>query len=95
MVSFVTNKRFRLRTFVLEPNSNKSVPIGTIACVREYLIKLGFDEVFDNAESKGQPLFPLICAIISYRHTENFSVEGCGRWLESMEVRNGLGIRGR
>ena len=92
---FFCDKQFRLGTFVLELNSNKSVPIGTIACVREYLIKLGSDEVFDNVKSKGQPLFPLICAIISYRLMENFSAEGCGRWLESMEVRNGLGIRGK
>ncbi|MGE4212705.1 MAG: transposase [Candidatus Methanomethylophilaceae archaeon] len=69
------------------------MPIGTIACVREYLEKLGFDEVFNRSKSKGQALFPLVCAIISYRLTENFSVEGCGRWLESSEVRNELGIR--
>ncbi|MFA7065107.1 MAG: transposase [Bacilli bacterium] len=93
IVSSVTNKQFRLRTFVLEPNTNKSVPIGTIACVREYLTKLGFDDLFDNSKSKGHPLFQLVCAIISYRLTENFSVEGCGRWLESSEVRNELGIR--
>lgn len=91
----MTQKHFRLRTFVLEPNNNKSVPIGTIACVREYLTKLGFDEVFDNAKSRGHSLFPLVCAIISYRLTENFSVEGCGRWLESSEVRNELGIRSK
>jgi len=72
---------------------NKSVPIGTIACVREYLEKLGFDEVFNRSKSKGQAPFPLVCAIISYRLTGNFSAEGCGRWLESPEVRNGPGIR--
>jgi transposase len=42
---------------------------------------------------KGEPLFPLVCAIISYRLTENYSTEGCGRWLSSKEVRNELGIR--
>lgn len=61
--------------------------------MREYLTKLGFDRVFNDAKNKGQPLFPLVCAIISYRLTENFSVEGCGRWLKSPEVRNELGIR--
>ncbi|MGE4212305.1 MAG: hypothetical protein AB7E75_02955 [Candidatus Methanomethylophilaceae archaeon] len=61
--------------------------------MREYLEKLGFDEVFNRSKSKGQALFPLVCAIISYRLTENFSVEGCGRWLESPEVRNEPGIR--
>ncbi len=90
----MTPSNFRLRTFVLEPNENKSLPIGTIACVREYLGKLGSDRVFIDAKNRGHPLFPLVCAIISYRLTENFSVEGCGRWLESPEVRNELGIRG-
>ena len=90
----MTTKHFRLRTSVLEPNENKSVPIGTIACVREYLEKLGLDRVFNDAKNRGHSLFPLVCAIISYRLTENFSVEGCGRWLESPEVRNELGIRG-
>ena len=89
----MTTKQFRLRTFILEPNDNKSLPIGTIACVKEYLEKLGLDDYFDGIKSRGEPLFPLVCALISYRLTENFSVEGCGRWLESKEVRNELGIR--
>lgn len=88
----MTTKQFRLRTFVLEPNGNKSLPIGTIAAVKEYLEKLGFDEFFDGIKGRGERLFPLVCALISYRLTENFSVEGCGRWLESPEVRNELGI---
>jgi len=62
--------------------------------VREYLGKLELDTVFNDAKSRGQPLFSLVCAIVSYRLTENFSVEGCGRWLEFPEVRNELGIRG-
>jgi len=58
---------------------NKSVPIGTIACVKEYLTRLGFDEIFNHSKNRGEPLFPLVCAIISYRLMENFSVEGCRR----------------
>ncbi|MDR1404708.1 MAG: hypothetical protein LBJ20_03980 [Candidatus Methanoplasma sp.] len=34
----------------------------------------------------------MVCAIISYRLTKNYSAEGCGRWLSSKEVRNELGI---
>jgi len=70
------------------------VPIGTIACVGEYLTKPDLDDLFDNSESGGHPLFRLVRAIISYRLTENFSVEGCGRRLESPEVGNEPGIRG-
>ena len=89
----MTRKQFRLRTFVLEPNKNKSLPIGTIATVNEYLGKLGLDGFFNGIKCRGEPLFPLVCSLISYRLTENFSAEGCGRWLESGEVRNELGIR--
>ena len=89
----MTTNRFRLRTFIIEQNKNKSLPIGTVAAVREYLSKLGFDGFFNCIKSKGVPLFPLVCSLISYRLTENFSVEGCGRWLSSKEVRNELGIR--
>ncbi len=91
--SFLTTKLFRPRTSVLEPDTNKSVPIGTMACVGEYLTKPGFDDLFDNYKSRGRPLFQLVCAIISYRLTENFSVEWCGRRLEPPEVRNEPGIR--
>ena len=92
--SSVTTKLFRPRTSVLEPNTDKSVPIGTIACVGEYLTKPGFDDPFYNFDSRGRPLFRLVRAIVSYRLTENLSVEGCGRRLRSPEVRNEPGIRG-
>jgi transposase len=81
------------RTRVPLPNNNKSLPIGTIAAVKEYLTKLGFDGFFNGLKERGIPLFPLVCALISYRLTENFSVEGCGRWLSSKEVRKELNIR--
>ncbi|MDR1405451.1 MAG: hypothetical protein LBJ20_07810 [Candidatus Methanoplasma sp.] len=86
-------KLFRPKTFVLEPNRNKSLPTGTIAFVKEYLRKLGLEDHFNKLKLKGEPLFPLVCAIISYRLTENYSAEGCGRWLSSEEVRNEFGIR--
>lgn len=91
--SFVTTKPFRPRTSVLEPNTNEPVPIGTMARVREYLTKPGFDDLFDNSKSRGCPLFRLVCAIVSYRLTEDFSVEGCGRRLGSPEVGNEPDIR--
>jgi transposase len=91
----VTTKQLRLRTCPIEPNDNKSLPIGTIAAVREYLLKLGLDEYFDGIKSKGIPLSPLVSALISYRLTENFSIEGCGRWLDSGEVRREFGIGGK
>jgi hypothetical protein len=61
----VSTKQYRLRTFVLEPNRNKSPPVGTIAFVKEYLGKLGLEDIFNGMKTKGEPLFPLVCAIIS------------------------------
>jgi len=61
--------------------------------VKEYLEKLGFDAFFDGIKERGEPLYPPVCALMSYRLTENFSIEGCGRWLGSPEVRNELGVR--
>jgi transposase len=63
-----------------------------MAAVKEYLGKLGLDEYFDGIKSKGTPLSSLVNALISYRLTENFSIEGCGRWLGLREVRKELGI---
>lgn len=65
-----------------------------MAFVKEHLGKLGPEAVFEKMKVEGEPLFPLVCAIVSYRFTENHSTEGCGRWLDSMEVGNELGIRG-
>ncbi|MDR1405481.1 MAG: hypothetical protein LBJ20_07965 [Candidatus Methanoplasma sp.] len=67
---------------------NKSLPTGTIAFVKEYLKKLGLGEYLNGLKLKGEPLFPLVCAIISYRLMENYSTEGCGRWLYSAEGMN-------
>jgi transposase len=49
--------------------------------------------MFAAIKRKGVPLFPLITALISYRLTENFSVEGCGRWLDSKDVRDIVGLK--
>ncbi|WP_148305802.1 IS1634 family transposase [Candidatus Methanoplasma termitum] len=89
----MTTKPLLPGTCSIEPNDNKSLPIGTITAVREFLGKLGLDEYFDGIKSGGSPLSPLVSALISYRLTENFSIQGCGRWLSSQEVRKELGIR--
>ena len=50
-------KTFRCRTFVLDLNENKSMPICTIAYVIEYLKKLEFNRVFNGSKSRGHPFF--------------------------------------
>ena len=85
----------RLRIDWIETNDNISIPIGTIAAVRYFMKRLELDELFPRFKGKGSELFSLAAALISYRLTENFSIEGCDRWLDSKEVRNELGIRGK
>ena len=80
------------RTNVQQSNENISVPIGTIRFVKEYLRKLGIGPVFARIKRKGVPLLPLIESLISYRLSENFSIEGYGRWLECSVIRNELGV---
>ena len=87
-------KQSKLRTNLIETNDNKSIPIGTVAAVRYFMEKLELDSLFPQFKGRGSELFALAAALISYRLTENFSIEGCGRWLQSKEVRNELGIRG-
>jgi transposase len=88
----VKSKQVAVRANALTANDNISVSAGTVAAVREYLNKLGLGPILRRIKRKGVPLFPLITALISYRLTENFSIDGCGRWLESKDVRDIIGL---
>ncbi len=85
----------KLRTNLVETNDNKSIPIGTIAAVLHFMRKLELDSLFPKFKGRGSELSALAAALICYRLTENFSIEGCGRWLKSAEVRHELGIKGK
>jgi len=88
----VKQKQVAVRAGSLTANDNISVPVGTVRTVREYLNKLGLGPVFSGLKRKGVPLFPLVTALVSYRLTENFSVDGCGRWLDDPDVRDVVGL---
>ena len=78
MLEFVM-KQTKLRTNLIETNDNKSIPIGTIAAVRHFMEKLELDSLFPKFKGRGSELFVPAAALICYRLTENFSIEGCGR----------------
>jgi len=88
----VKQKQVAARACVLTANDNISVPVGTVETVKEYLNKLGLGPVLAGIKRKGVPLLPLVTALVSYRLTENFSVDGCGRWLEDLAVRDIVGL---
>ena len=90
----MNQKQVAARADALTANDNISVPVGTVTAVREYLNKLGIGPVLADTKRKGVPLLPLVTALISYRLTENFSIDGCGRWLEDPAVRNIMGLKG-
>ena len=73
-------------------SGNIAVPIGTMEFVKEYADKLGLGPVFSRIKRKGVPLLPLVNSLAFYRLMENFSIEGCERWLENEVVRNSFDI---
>jgi len=89
----VKHKQIAVRAYSLTANDNISVPVGTVTAVKEYLNKLGLGPVLSEIKKKGEPLSPLVGALVSYRLTENFSVDGCGRWLEDPAVRDIVGLK--
>jgi transposase len=82
----VTNQSV-LRTDLIEVNKNKSIAIGTIRAVLIYSERSGLREALGPFKSKGVELHRLIEALVAYKLVENFSIEGCGRWLEDKDVR--------
>jgi len=87
----VTNQS-QLRTDLIKANDNKSIAIGTIRAVRIYSERLGLRQALSPFKSKGVGLHILIEALIAYKLVENFSIEGCGRWLEDKDVRAAFGL---
>jgi transposase len=87
----VTNQS-SLRTDLIERNDNKSIAIGTIRAVRIYSERLGLRQALAPFKSKGVELHKLIEALVAYKLVENFSIEGCGRWLENKDVRAAFGL---
>lgn len=81
-----------LRTDLIERNDNKSIAIGTIRAVRLYSERLGLREALSPYKSKGMELHKLIEALVAYKLVENFSIEGCGRWLKNKDVRAAFGL---
>lgn len=73
-------------------NGNKSIPMGTIRAVRLYSEKLGLSEMLDPLKEKGTALSKLVEALVAYKMGENFSIDGCGRWLEEPKVRQAFDL---
>jgi transposase len=74
-------KQTKLRTRVLEPNTNISFPVGTAIAVKKYGQKLDFEEIFSRFKKRGVELDRLVEALIAYRLTENESICRGSDWI--------------
>jgi transposase len=80
------NTQSNLGTVELLPTKNISFPIGTIRAVKKYYEKLGFSEVFLKHKCGGRNIDCLLQSYISYKLTENRSIEKASKWINRPEV---------
>ncbi len=76
----------KLRTYSITPNNNISFPIGTILAVEKLYDSLQFSPVFSKHKKKGLDINSLLKALISYKLTDNFSIDRAHKWINREEV---------
>lgn len=79
-------KKTKLRTYVIKSSNNISFPIGTALAVKEYSLKLGFENIFSKFKQRGNPLENLVEALITYRLSENQSLTRGSDWINRDNV---------
>ena len=76
----------KLSTFNITPNNNICFPVGTILAIQNQHEKLGFHHIFNKFKKKGRDLNSLITALVSYKLTDNFSINKVNEWINRQEV---------
>ena len=76
----------KLRTYSITPNNNISFPIGTILAVEKLYDLLHLSPVFSKHKKKGLDINSLLKALISYKLTDNFSIDRAHKWINREEV---------
>ena len=76
----------KLRTYELTPNENICFPIGTIVAIENLYERLNFSFIFGKHKTKGIDFNSLIKALLSYKLTENFSIDQAHKWINQDEV---------
>jgi len=74
-------KQARLRTGRIEPNDNKTVPIGTMKAVEFVFDELRLGGFLDGFKRCGHCLSSLVKGSVAYKLTENHSVNRCSAWM--------------
>ena len=67
-------------------NNNISFPIGTILVVEKLYDVLHFSPVFSNHKKEGLDINSLLKALISYKLTDNFSIDIAHNWINRKDV---------
>ena len=75
-----------LRTYELTPNENICFPIGTIVAIENLYERLNFSFIFGKHKTKGIDFNSLLKALLSYKLTENFSIDQAHKWINQDEV---------
>jgi transposase len=76
----------KLRTYDIIPNDNICFPIGTILAVNELYDVLDFSTVFGKHKKNGFDINDLLKALVSYKLTDNFSINKAHEWINRDEV---------
>lgn len=65
----------------MKPNKNKTFPIGTIQTVKTVFEELHLPPLLDSLKHCGHQLSGLVTGLVSYKMTENLSVNRCHQWM--------------
>jgi transposase len=76
----------KLRTYDIIPNDNICFPIGTILAVNELYDVLDLSTVFGKHKKNGFDINDLLKALVSYKLTDNFSINKAHEWINRDEV---------
>jgi transposase len=76
----------KLRTNDIIPNENICFPIGTILAVNQLYDILDFPTVFGKHKKHGIDINNLLKALVSYKLTDNFSINKAHDWINRDEV---------
>jgi transposase len=76
----------KLRTYEIIPNHNICFPIGTILAVNELYDVLDLSTVFGKHKKNGFDINDLLKALVSYKLTDNFSINKAHEWINRDEV---------
>ena len=82
----------KLRTYDIIPNENICFPIGTILAVNKLYDVLDFSTVFGKHKKNGIDINGLLKALVSYKLTDNFSINKAHEWINRDEVLEIFGL---